>query len=177
MQQQQPVDTGAGNEQASSLHRKPGHVIVSPLDLWAIQKGVKINTGMVKPGTWEPMFPPTNMGNYVMHTAWKLRTKVNALFLRMADEGERELYLQLDFDECWFIDHILSKDSYQGAGKFLVQVYRCLWEWENRISVRTHEDGGDRQFNLNELVEYISSSGDIGWFPLEGPEGNGGTLL
>ena len=57
--------------------------MVSQIDLWAIQKAIKFHTFMLDPRNMKPIFPVTvREDDVTVHTAWKLRDKVNALLCR-----------------------------------------------------------------------------------------------
>lgn len=160
------------------LTREPKTVIVQDIDLWVIQKAIKFNTFMLDPRDMKPMFPPTaektNGGTIPVHTSWKLRRKVNALLCRFIAEGLKEALLPLDYDECWYIDNVLGVDAYKQAKELLGQVFQCIWEHENYLSLQTNpmnseKTGADGVFDYNQLVEYLSQPGvdKSGWFPPE----------
>lgn len=159
--------------------REPKTVVVEIIDLWAIQKSVKYNTFMLDPRNMQPVFPSTaertNGGVVPVHTAWRLRRKVNALLGRFAAEKLVTALLPLDYDECWYIDNVVSYDAYKTAQAFLLQVFQCIWEHENYLPLQTsvineQTVGADGKFAYADLVEYLSQAGVSreGWFPKDG---------
>lgn len=164
------------------MEREPKHIIANLTDLWCIQKGIKFNTFMLDPrNITQPMFPPSlrvygNGERVSVHTAWKLREKVNRAILRLLDEKAEEIAIPLDYDECWYIDNIVSADTYQGSGqpdafgqngarKLLTQVFRVIYEHENGVTLKD-SPAGDRKFSFEDLAAYIAQSGDSkGWRP------------
>jgi hypothetical protein len=162
--------------------REPKTVVVEVIDLWAIQKSVKFNTFMLDPRNMQPIFPSsserTNGGLVPVHSAWKLRRKVNAMLGRFAAEGLTTALLPLDYDECWYIDNVISYDAYKTAQALLLQVFQCIWEHENYLPlqtsvVNTQMTGADGKFNMEDIVAYLSQAGVSreGWFP--GKDGAG----
>lgn len=173
-------DTGKGKD----VVREPKTVVVEAIDLWAMQKAIKYNTFMLDPRNMQPVFPSTaektNGGVIPVHTSWKLRRKVNALLGRFAAEGLQKALLPLDYDECWYIDNVISAEAYKQAQFLLLQVFQCIWEHENYLSLQTSTmnqgiEGADGKFDYNALVEYLNTPGVSrdGWFPKknEGPDG------
>jgi len=161
--------------------REPKTVIVEAIDLWAMQKAIKYNTFMLDPRTMQPMFPSTaektNGGIVPIHTAWKLRRKVNALLGRFAAEGIGASLLPLDYDECWYIDNVIGAEAYKTAQRLLLMVFQCIWEHENYLDLQTSTMndtmvGADSKFDYNALVEFLAQPGTDrgGWFPPKGPE-------
>lgn len=166
------------DENASIISRENQSAVVEALDLWALQKALKFNTFMLDPRNMQPMFPSTaertNAGVVPVHTAWKLRRKVNSLLVRMAAEGEHltRVNIPLDYDECWYIDNVLSADAYKNAPAFLLQVFQCIWEHENYLPLQTtvmndNMTGADSKFDYNTLIEFLNQPGvdRKGWFP------------
>lgn len=161
---------------ADELTREPKTVVVEPIDLWALQKAIKFNTFMLDPRNMKPIFPETVErtagGAYNVHTSWKLRRKVNALLGRFAAESLSRALLPLDYDECWYIDNVVSSDAYKNAPAMLLQVFQCIWEYENGFTLQTSRmneaiEGADGKFDLNTLVEFLNQPGVDrgGWFP------------
>ncbi len=147
--------------------REPLTVMVGLIDLWSIQKVIKYNTFMFDGRNGQPMFPSTTTdypsGTVYVHTAWKLRGKVNSLILRFVQEEltDTMLALPLDYDEAWYIDSVMSIDSYPAVRLLLVQVLQCIWEHEMGLPLKTttmnkEMTGADGVFNPNDLVEYVS---------------------
>lgn len=161
--------------------REPKSVVVEPIDLWAMQKAIKYNTFMLDPRTMKPIFPSTaettNGGVIPVHTSWKLRRKVNALLGRFAAEHLTHALLPLDYDECWYIDNVISAEAYKSATTLLQQVFQCIWEHENYLPLQTSVmndamTGADAKFDINALIEYLGQV-DVshdGWF--KGRRGN-----
>ena len=163
--------------------REPKTVMVDLTDLWALQKAIKYNTFMFDPRNNRPMWPSKTVelpsGPQSFHTAWRLRNKVNALILRFVQEEieDKRLTLPLDYDEAWDIDAVLSVESYQNARLLLVQVMQVLWEYEYGVSLKTgvinnETTGPDGKFNVNDLIEYVSTrNGEEaeGFYGLEKP--------
>jgi len=167
--------------------REPKSVVVTPIDLWAIQKFVAFHAFMLDPRTGQPIFPmkPRKYGDgeiVNIHTAWSLREKVNRLLLRMADEPLPEALLYLDYDECWFIDSFMSADSYQGdtaddlglkgSKRLLIGVFRCLYEHENMVTLAEGITGAavDQPFEPGMIAEYLQQAQDKTWKSDTGPE-------
>ena len=172
--------------------REPKSVVVTPPDLWAIQRALPFNSFMLDPRTGAPIFPmsPRKYGGgevVLMHTTWKLRDKVNRLLLRMADEQVGELLLPLDYDECWYIDSILAFDSYQGdvaddtglrgSKRLLIGVFRCIYEHEQMVTLAEGIRGADvdGDFNVAHLSEYLQQAEIKGGWRLKGPGPGTGT--
>lgn len=140
-------------------------VMVELTDLWALQKTIKYNMFVFDPRNGKPMFPSTltsyPKGNTNVHTAWKLRTKVNSLILRFAQEELKgRLPMPLDYDEAWFIDYVLSEGSYGKARLMLLQVFAVIWEHEMGIPIKTYTintsmEGADGAASPNALIEYV----------------------
>lgn len=145
--------------------REPRTVMVSQIDLWAIQKAIKFNTFMLDPRNMRPAFPSTvwvqaNGKDFYIHTAWKLRDKVNQLLIRFATEKLTELeMLPLDLDECWMVDNIINAESYNSAKVLLVQVFQCIWEHENGVSLRTGPMDAEMTTDQKlELIQYLRAN-------------------
>ena len=165
-------------------------VMVELTDLWAIQKQVNYNTFLFDPRNGKPMFPSTMVtypsGVVSLHTAWKLRTKVNSLILRFVQEEVTDrLPLPVDYDEAWLIDSVMFEGSYAKARLMLVQVLAVIWEHEMGMPIKTGvindtKEGADPVAAPHELVQYVSSLNEEeqgNWTvpPAEGvdPEGTG----
>ncbi len=157
--------------------RPPKTVMVGLIDLWALQKTVKYNTFLFDGRNGQSIFPSTLVeypsGSIMVHTAWKLRSKVNSLILRFVQEEITDslLVLPLDYDEAWYIDAVLTIASYENARLLLVQVMQCIWEHEMGLPLKTdtinkENSGADGQFNAQELIDYVSQQnqeGKEGW--------------
>jgi len=165
--------------------REPKTVVVEVIDLWAIAKSVKFNTFMLDPRNMQPIFPSlnerTNGGLVPVHSAWKLRRKVNAMLGRFAAEGLTTALLPLDYDECWYIDNVISYDAYKSAQALLLQVFQCIWEHENYLPLQTSvineaTTGADAKFSMDDIMAYLSQAGVSreGWFPGKGETGDAG---
>lgn len=147
--------------------REPLTVMVGLTDLWALQKAIKYNTVMLDHRIGQPMFPATPVdypsGVVYIHTAWKLRSKVNSLILRFVQEEieDKLLALPLDYDEAWYIDSVISIESYGTARLFLVQIMEVIWEHEMGLPLKTDTmnkemTGADGTFNPQDLIEFVS---------------------
>jgi hypothetical protein len=169
--------------EAPDVLREPRTVVVEAIDLWAMQKAIKFNTFMLDPRNGQPMFPATieklpDGGVMTVHTSWKLRRKVNALLGRFAAEGLTKAILPLDYDECWYIDNVIGPEAYKSAQRLLLQIFQCVWEHENNLSLQTsvmneQTVGADGRFDINQLIEYLSQSKDkTGWFPKDDDAGS-----
>ena len=153
----------------TALDREPGSIVVTRSDLWAIQKAVKFHTFMLDDRTYprQPIFPQTIRlypgGEKVgVHTAYKLREKLNRYLLRLYDENLAALNMPIDYDEAWYIDWCLNAETYQGdandpvdvhgmrgAKRLLLEVFRVIYEYENgeRIEATAVGDGQDQSFD------------------------------
>lgn len=173
------------------ITREPKTVVITPTDLWAIQKALSFNTFMLDPRTGQSIFPMTvhkySDGEAVyVHTAWKLRDKCDRILLRMCDEHTTEELLPLDYDECWYIDSMLSVDSYQGdvtddlglrgSKRLLIGVFRCIYEHENMVSLAEGITGADVDpaFNIDTLSAYIKQAEDKSGWGEKGKDGPAG---
>ena len=148
--------------------REPKSVMVELIDLWVLQKHIKYNTFLFDPRNNQPMFPSVLVeypsGSVMMHTSWRLRGKVNSLILRFVQEEieNKRLSLPLDYDEAWYIDSVMSVESYSKARLLLVQVMQVIWEYEYGTSLKTgvmnkETTGADGKFDPNDLIEYVST--------------------
>jgi hypothetical protein len=155
------------------LVREPRTVIVTRLDLWALQKAVKINTVLLDPQSMKPMLEEAGVGGRGGdspdavsveggHAALRLRRKVNSLLLQMAEERCEELPLPLALDEAWYIDSALHAGSYPGAERLLLQVFRVIWEWENELPLSDVEPLDTNIENLREKLAQWRYGGDNG---------------
>ncbi len=167
--------------------REPKTVVVTPVDLWFIQKTLPFNAMMLDPRTGQSMFPmtPRRYGNgevVSMHTAWKLRDKVNRILLRMADEATDQDLLPLDYDECWYLDMVLAADSYtgdmadaaglKGSKRLLIGIFRVIYEHEMMIGLTDGVQGTevDPPFQIDMLTQYLAQAEDKTWRPNRGPQ-------
>lgn len=170
--------------------REPLTVMVALIDLWALQKAIKYNTFLFDGRTGSPIFPSTVLdypsGPVHVHTAWKLRNKVNSLILRFVQEELEDtlLALPLDYDEAWYIDFVFSIASYETARLLLVQVMQCIWEHEMNLPLKTDtinkkKSGADGRFDSLDLIDYVSQQNQedkSGWtLPKQEPEEPEGT--
>ena len=166
--------------------REPRSVMVNLTDLWMLQKVIKYNSFLFDPRTGNPMFPSKDVefpsGVQSLHTAWRLRDKVNSLILRFVQEeiDNKHLSLPLDYDEAWSIDAVLSVDSYSNANVMLVQVMQVIWEYEFGVDLKTgvmnkEMTGADGVVNPTDLAEYVSTKNGEeaeGFYNLRKPEDN-----
>lgn len=165
--------TSSSNIAQQIKERPTRTAMVSLTDLWALQKAIKYNTFLYDGRNGQPIFPSTVLnypsGPVHVHTAWKLRSKVNSLILRFVQEEITDslLALPLDYDEAWYIDSVFSVASYEAARLLLVQVMQCIWEHEMNLPLKTDtinkETGGaDGQFDSRDLIEYVSQQNEKG---------------
>lgn len=164
--------------------REPLSVMVDLIDLWALQKTIKYNTFMYDSRTGRPMFPSKVVeypsGPVNLHTSWRLRDKVNSLILRFVQEEveDKRLPMPLDYDEAWYIDSVLSVESYNTARVLLIQVMQVIWEHEYGVSLKTdvmnkEKTGADGKFNPDDMIAFLSSRNakeSEGFYMIEKPE-------
>lgn len=82
-----------------------------------------------------------------------LRRKVNALWLRMVDEGLEEGEIWLTETEAWMLDECLHPNQSVWAIDLLTQLARVLWEHQHGIGMsETAQDATYRSVLPDEKV-------------------------
>lgn len=122
-----------------AIVREPRSVLVQEKDCLFVQAAMPFNFVMLNQSTGRPIFPQDGENG---PTARRLRLKVNALLLRFADEFDNSgnkknllLPLPLEYDEAWYLDLILSPNSYTDSLRFVMDVLRVIYEYENGVAL------------------------------------------